>query len=355
MSLLRPYVLAFLFTLLLASCTSTRSSLEPPSSSSEPLAEDVGRMLRPLFDDFPGLSVAVGHAGEVVFAEAYGWAHVEARTPLTPDMPLRVYSLAKPWTAAAGLALVEQGQLGLQTDVRTLLPVFADKPHPITPYQLATHTAGIRHYRNDEASSERRCASLKDALALFADAPLQFEPGSRRLYSSWGYVLLSAVLATAADMPFATLMERTIFEPLGMSSTHLATPAAEATARVGYYRSTPSGFEPVSSSASCKFGAGGFLAPPSDVARFYTALLDGQMLSDRSRAMLLQPGEEGPIREAGASPGARAQVWADPDRRLVVAIAGNAEGGEIPFDRIFELAEQIAERVADARSGSRGE
>jgi CubicO group peptidase (beta-lactamase class C family) len=348
-------VLALVLGLSLASCTSSRSSLEPPSSSHEPLAEDVGRMLRPLLDDVPGLSVAVGHAGEVVFAEAYGWAHVEARTPLTPDMPLRVYSLAKPWTAAAGLALVEQGRLGLQTDVRTLLPAFADKPHPITPYHLATHTAGIRHYRGDEAESERGCASLEDALALFSDAPLQFEPGSGRLYSSWGYVLLSAVLATAADRPFTALMDEAVFGPLGMSDVHLATPAAEATAQVAYYRSTPSGFEPVSSSASCKFGAGGFLAPPSDVVRFYTALLDGRMLSDRSRAMLLQPGEDGTIREAGASPGARAQVWADPARRLVVAIAGNAQGAEIPFDRIFELAEQIAERVAGARSGSRGE
>ena len=39
--------------------------------------------------NLPGLSVAVGVAGEIVWAEGFGWADIEDRVPVSPGMRVR--------------------------------------------------------------------------------------------------------------------------------------------------------------------------------------------------------------------------------------------------------------------------
>src|SRR5690606_40830265 len=59
---------------------------------------------------------------------------------------------------------------------------------------LAGHLAGIRHYRGDEFVSRTRYADVRSGLAVFQDDSLLVEPGTRYLYSSYGWNLLSAVV-----------------------------------------------------------------------------------------------------------------------------------------------------------------
>ena len=60
--------------------------------------------------------------------------------------------------------------------------------------------AGVHRIRgdNNDAMPGEHCASLDEAVAMLADDPLLFEPGTQHRYSIWGWVLVSAVVEGAA-------------------------------------------------------------------------------------------------------------------------------------------------------------
>ena len=58
-------------------------------------------------------------------------------------------------------------------------------------------------------------------MKAFADEPLSFEPGTKYQFSTYGWVLLSAVVEDASGEPFPTFMSREVFKPLGMDRTGL--------------------------------------------------------------------------------------------------------------------------------------
>jgi serine beta-lactamase-like protein LACTB len=46
--------------------------------------------------------------------------------------------------------------------------------------------------------SARHYASVRDAISVFRDSPLSYQPGTEYLYSTYGFVLLSGVIETAS-------------------------------------------------------------------------------------------------------------------------------------------------------------
>ena len=90
----------------------------------------------------PGLSVAVGEDGRVLWSEGLGWADVEHRVPVTPLTRFRVGSVSKPLPAAALALLVEEGRVDLDAPVRRYVPEFGEKRWAVSPRQLAGHVAG---------------------------------------------------------------------------------------------------------------------------------------------------------------------------------------------------------------------
>ena len=73
-------------------------------------------------DNIPGLSVAVAVDGEIAWAEGFGWADVDSRTPVTPRTRFRLGALSKPLTAVAAARLHEQGRLDLEAPVQRSCP-----------------------------------------------------------------------------------------------------------------------------------------------------------------------------------------------------------------------------------------
>ena len=71
-------------------------------------------------------------------------------------------------------------------------------------------------------------ASIDPCLSIrrFSETPLLFEPGARESYSSYGYVLLSAVIERAGGESFFTQVEKRIAQPLELESLQLDVPTA---------------------------------------------------------------------------------------------------------------------------------
>lgn len=301
----------------------------------------IREILIPLLDDFPGLSVAVGRNGEIVYADGFGFADPGRKTRVTQQTRFRIFSIAKQWTNVAMAQLVERGKLDLQASVQQYVPYFPKKEYDITPLQLAYHQAGIRHYKNEkEVYSDQDCQSVREAVGIFQDDSLLFEPGTLTAYSSWGYVLLSAVIEGASGRTYEEFMQENLFRPLGMTGTAIFEknlPSLSA----AFEKDETGKFKDVSwTNPRCKWGAGGFVSTPSDVVRLSDALLSGKLIKPEFVRLIMDEVDQAGIHYlGGVSAGGHALVRTDTRTGLIVAITGNARGVDLkkPADQIAAL------------------
>jgi len=235
--------------------------------------------------NLPGLSVAVGANGDVVWAEGFGEADLEKKTPVTPQTRFRIGDASVPLTSAAVGLLYEKNQLNLDSDIQRYVPEFPEKQWPVTLRQLMSHQAGVRNDAGDEEQLSEPCARTADGLKRFADSPLRFEPGSRVRESSYGWILVSAAVEAAANQPFFAFMQKQIFEPLGMTATKPyrstePTPDLPTFYFPRFGGDTRYGPELArEGDHACFAGAGAFLSTPSDLVRFGMAIGRGSLLT----------------------------------------------------------------------------
>ena len=126
-------------------------------------------------------------------------------------------------------SLVEEGKLSWKSTFRTVFPENSDQFHPqfrgVTLSQLLTHRGGLPHdgpWWNLPGSTptEQRHALL---VSMLERAPLS-RPGSTYAYSNVGYALAGLMAERVSGESWETLMQRRLFEPLGMASAGFGTP-----------------------------------------------------------------------------------------------------------------------------------
>ncbi|HSL22804.1 MAG TPA: serine hydrolase domain-containing protein [Vicinamibacterales bacterium] len=330
--------------------------------------------------NLPGLSVAVGVGGDIVWAEGFGWADLEDRVPVAPDKRFRIGTASKPLTSAAVGLLLEEGRLKLDDVIQTYVPAFPEKQWPVTLRQLMGHLAGVRNDAGDEEPLSVRCEQTVEGLQRFAERRLLFEPGTQYRYSSYGWILVSAAVEAAADEPFFTFMRKRIFRPLGMDDTRADSATEPLPDRATFYfprfaadpRYGPQ--PPREVDYSCFAGSGAFLSTPSDLVRFGMAINGGKLLQPATVQLLQTPqrlasgqetgyglgwdletvalaGEQ--TRQAGHDGdlmgGRVASFMTFPERGIVVSVTSN-----ISFADTSSLAVRIAQAFAQqAKSPAR--
>jgi CubicO group peptidase (beta-lactamase class C family) len=133
----------------------------------------------------------VGVEGELVWADARGYADIESQSLATPDTVYAIGSVSKPLTGVLTTLLWQEGVLDIDTDVREFTPAFPEKRHKVTLRQLLSHQAGIRHYEFDwtppafsESSLNRDFASTEESLSLFADDALLQEAARTEMFTA---------------------------------------------------------------------------------------------------------------------------------------------------------------------------
>jgi serine beta-lactamase-like protein LACTB, mitochondrial len=212
----------------------TRST--PPSKWSH--AVDRGRQVvraALVEQNLPGLSVAVGVDGEIVWAEGFGWANIDDQAPVTPDTRFRIGGPSLALTSAAVGLLLEKDKLKLDEQIQTYVPAFPQKQWPVTLRQLMGHLGGIRPGEGDGENLSEHCEQTIDGLQRFAKTPLVFEPGTHYYYSTYGWILVSAAVEAAAHERFFTFMRTQIFEPLGMAQTTADSAALPISDQAAFY------------------------------------------------------------------------------------------------------------------------
>ncbi|MFZ0971572.1 MAG: serine hydrolase domain-containing protein [Solirubrobacteraceae bacterium] len=205
----------------------------------------------------PGFVVLVA-SGHDVYVEAFGNLTVGG-APVQRDSLFRIASTTKPITAAATLAVIDEGLVGLDEPVDRLLPELAgrrvlkrmDGPlddtvpaeRSITTRDLLTFTFGFgmvpemfggsRPWPVVAASDELRLSTIGPGLpdvqpepdtwiAGLGSLPLLAQPGERWMYNT-GASVLGVLLARATGQPFGDVLRTRLFEPLRMRNTALWT------------------------------------------------------------------------------------------------------------------------------------
>jgi CubicO group peptidase (beta-lactamase class C family) len=194
------------------------SSTQSPKSAGAGEAARQIVLARLVEENLPGLSVAVGVGGEIVWAEGFGFADLKTSTPVTPDHRFRIGTASTALTSAAAGLLLENGRLKLDDEIQTYVPAFPRKQQPVTLRQLMADTAGVAPESDDQLFT-KHCRQPADALQYFAKDPLLFMPGTQYRYSTYGWILVSNAVEAAASQPFLAFMRDRIFDPLGMSNT----------------------------------------------------------------------------------------------------------------------------------------
>lgn len=231
--------------------------------------------------NLPGVSVAIGMDGAVVWAEGFGWANLDDHTPVTPESRFRIGSASPALTAAAVGLLIEQGTLDLDEEIQRHVPEFPTQPWPVTLRQVMAHTAGLVSDGGDEGPLlAERCERPAAALPHFADRALRFAPGTDYRYSNYGYILVSAAVEAAAGEPFMRVMRKRVFEPLGMDDTGADAVADQVTSYFPRFGGDPRyGPDPMRDiDYSCYAGASAFVSTPTDLVRFGLAMSHGTLL-----------------------------------------------------------------------------
>ncbi|CNJ99171.1 beta-lactamase class C and other penicillin binding proteins [Yersinia frederiksenii] len=186
-----------------------------------------------------GAVVMVAVNGEIPFSRAAGWADRETQQPMMTDTLFRLASISKPIVSTAAMALVAQGKLELDGDIRRWLPDFqpqlaTGERATITVRQLLSHTAGLG-YRFVEADEngpyaragisdgmDQSAITLSENVRRLAAEPLYYAPGT-----SWAYSLaidvLGAVIEKICDQPLDEAVRCLVTGPLQMNDTDFFT------------------------------------------------------------------------------------------------------------------------------------
>jgi serine beta-lactamase-like protein LACTB len=317
----------------------------------------------------PGGTVAVRVNGTMVWARGFGLSDVEDSAPAAVDGAYRTASIGKAMTATLAMMLAGEGRLDLDAPVQRYCPRFPEKKWPVLVRHLVSHTSGIREPDDaGELYNTRHYDRPSDAVALFANDPLRFEPGTDFGYTTWGYVLLGCVIEGAAGSDFATLMQARIFTPAGMSRTRIDDPRAVIPGRArGYILEQGQLRVARWTDMSHKLAAGGWITTAPDLLRFMDAWMEGRFLPDATRARMLTPyrlndrstvdnygmgwfvDEHRGMRVAfhgGGTPGISAIAFMVPEKRLAIAGFFNLEN--IPAKARIALAGAIVDVMLDA-------
>jgi serine beta-lactamase-like protein LACTB len=282
----------------------------------------------------PGAQAAVYADGRMVCSVVSGMADVAATRPVTERTLFRIGSVSKVLTAAVAASLAAEGLLDLDAPVHRYVPAFPDKRWEPTTRQLATHTAGIRHYMLPESffPNARRYASLDEALERFAADSLLFEPGTHYSYSTYGYVLLGAALEGATGMPYERIVREQILEPLELTYTVLEGPDTLPDRSVDY---EPFGGRPrvaLYDDNSYKGPGGGWLSTAEELARFGAAHVGTGRIPDSVRAIVFAPatlvsGQPVLYDEEGTRVGLGWRIGRDQEGRMIIHHGGATRGG----------------------------
>jgi beta-N-acetylhexosaminidase len=186
---------------------------------------------------FPGATLAIGYKGKVSL-HAFGKLSYDANaSPVNVETMYDVASLTKVVGTTTITEKLVEGDfpvpLDLDAKVERYLPEwilqstqgkglqhpFKENPaemewkHRVTVRHLLTHTSGLPAFKEYWRTSK----SKQETLDHIFSEPLEYEPGTKMIYSDLGIILLAEIIHRLTGKNLNELTREDIFGPLGMN------------------------------------------------------------------------------------------------------------------------------------------
>ncbi len=126
-------------------------------------------------------------------------------------------SISKPINVTAVMTLFDQGKFQLDDRVKKFLPAFTGNGRDdVTIRHLLTHVSGLPDQLTNNNALRKQHAPLAEFAEQTIRTPLGFAPGARYQYSSMGILLATRIGELVSGLDSLTLVDRQVFQPLGM-------------------------------------------------------------------------------------------------------------------------------------------
>lgn len=296
----------------------------------------------------PGLIAYVARDSEE-HVETIGTTTLDGGEPLRRDAIFRISSMSKPVTAAATMALIDDGALKLDDPIDRLLPELADRRvlrsldaplddtvparRPLTVRDLLTFTMGFgivlappdtypiqtameRLSLGQGIPSPSSFPPPDEWLRRLGSLPLMRQPGEQWMYNT-GSDILGVLVARASGQSFGAFLKDRLFDPLGMEDTGFFVPAESLDRFAPEYWTDPTTgateiYDPAEGGQwgqppAFPSGAAGLVSTVDDYAAFSRMLLnhgehEGKQILSRSSVEAMTANQLTPEQQATSGP-----------------------------------------------------
>lgn len=225
-------------------------------------------------------TVCVSRAGANIYSKSAGYSDVESQTAASPNSTYKIGSISKTFTAVMTFQAIEQGRLAISTTLDKYFPSIKNA-ESITIDHLLSHRSGIHNFTDNNLSIwSTKPKSRDELLNIIETGGSDFAPNSTAKYSNSNYVLLSYILETIYDRPYAEILQDNIVEPLKLSNTYFGKSKPNSTCNSYKYFDKwriESDTDP-----SVTMGAGGIISTTNDLNIFFHALFSDKLISRES-------------------------------------------------------------------------
>ncbi len=232
----------------------------------------------------PSATVGVVMGGKIVLTAAYGDARLSPKLPATAAMAYPIGSISKQFTATAILLLAEEGKLSLDDSVSKFFPELT-RANEVTIRELLSHTSGYEDYAPQDYTIPlwTKPGDPLELVHLWAEKPLDFDPGTQWQYSNTNYVLAALIVQKVSGMQFGEFIKTRVLAPADIKDVlNLNTDQAKV-APTGYMRNALAPIRPAQLEApGWYFGDGDLAMPVGSLLTWDVGILDQKLLKPAS-------------------------------------------------------------------------
>jgi CubicO group peptidase (beta-lactamase class C family) len=274
-------------SLLALSLLAGAAAAAPPARDGAPDVSRIDAVLAEQMENehIPGLAFVAVRDDRVVLARTLGLRDVQARLPVTPDTLFPIGSCTKAFTSMAIGLSQDRGLLSLDDSPHRFLPYFrmADPEADtlVTIRDMLSHRTGLKAYA--DLAAEPGVLSREEYLRVAIGAAPVARLRARFQYSNAMYTAAGEILARIHGVPWETVIERTLFQPLGMARSvpTLERMSGDGDRAVGNaWRAATKDWESVKPPASLAVlgPAGSIASSANDMTRWVSMLANGGVL-----------------------------------------------------------------------------
>lgn len=264
-------------------------------------------------DKFPAALAAVRSRDGRIHNYTAGVADLKTGARVPVDGYVRIGSNTKTFTAVVVLQLVGEGKVQLDAPVETYLPGLLRGDgidgRRITVRQLLQHTSGLPNYTDFLAGGalpfQHTYFEPLQLLDMALAKRAEFAPGTRWQYSNTNYVVAGLLIEKITGRPLIEEITNRTINRIGLRHTYFPNVGDQGLRNphpAGYHADDP-GKPPTDVTEwdpSMGWAAGQLNSTPSDLDRFFTALLAGKLLKPEQFAQMRTT-----VEAPGLWPGAR--------------------------------------------------